>query len=162
MTKNRILIIVGLVLLVAAIGAAIWWRMSQPNSNGFGGRVTSVESDSFKIKGQYDLPDNPEMITSSSEREVTVKVDSSTKITRELIYLPTSAELELSGGYFDARVARREKASGTLEQMRQDSQQQTVSIAVKANRDIYGKGQFTASEIVYTIAYDPEFFGTAQ
>jgi hypothetical protein len=161
MTKKKILIVL-LIVIVAAAGYAAWWRMNQPKSNGFGGRVTAIESDSIKIMGQYDLPENPELINSSSQREVTVKVDSGTKITREMIYLPTSAELELSDGYFDPRQARREVTTGTLQTMSADAKTQTVSVAVKANRDIYKKGQFTATEITYTIAYDPEFFGEAQ
>jgi hypothetical protein len=161
MSKKKILIIVLALVVVAAIAAA-WWKMSLPKTNGFGGRVTSIESNAFKVKGQYDLPDNPELINSTSEREVTVKVDSNTKITRELIYLPTSAELQLTNGYFDPRQARRETKSASLDTLRQDAKEQVVSVAVKATRDIYRKGQFTASEITYTIAYDPEFFETAQ
>lgn len=161
MSKKKILIIAVVVILVAA-AAVIWWRMSLPKSTGFGGRVTSVESNSFKVIGQYALPDNPELINGSTEREVEVKVDSGTKITRQLIYLPTSAELEASNGYFDPRKARRENTTGTLEDMRTDAKQQTVSVEVKAARDIYKKGQFTATEIIYTIAYDPEFYETAQ
>jgi hypothetical protein len=162
MSKTLKIVIVAVVLIAAAALAAHKLMQPKASTDGFGGVVTAVNDHSVVVKGQYTLPNNPELINSSTERELTIKVDQSTKITRELIYLPTSSELQASGGKFDPRTARREKTVGTLQNMRQDKEQQTVSIDVKADGNIYGKSQFTAKEITYTIAYDPEFFGEAQ
>lgn len=150
--KSRIISIAIIVLLAAGV---FYWASSRERivSKSFVGQIKSATDGKFVLNGFYQIPDDPSKEKVDDRMNVEVLVGSNTKYTKTLLYYPTREDLAASGGMYRPEDLRKEIVSGSVEDLRTG---QVDGFYAHSERNVYGKKQFMASEILYIWTVYPE------
>jgi len=147
----------GLIILGVLVGAGvwIWWSNYRPGINlgskiesyEFAGQIVNINGNNITLKGAFVMA-NQNDLAKNEIREVTVLVSDDTKITKTLLYIPTAAELEKTGGLFYPDKLKKDYQDVNLETLK--SEGASSGLIVKSTTNIYDKSSFSVSEISYT------------
>lgn len=153
--NNKSILIIIIIIIVAIVGYGFFsYRKTKDNFPAnievkeFIGEATKVDDQTLNVKGFYVF-ENKNLNITNDKRVVVVKIDPSTKLTKERIYLPSSKELEKNNGSYDPAELRREKFEGSLEDFK-NSESKPVAVTIRSNQNIYNQFYFLASEVNYT------------
>ncbi len=87
--------------------------------------------------------------------DIQITLAKDVKFIKELVYLPTAAELEKTGGRYRAGDLRREKTSGSTDDLAWLNDSGT-GIIFTAAKNIYGKSTFEVKQLEYIEPVYPE------
>lgn len=144
-------------VIVVAVAAVVlgflmyrYYTIPRAVSSQFNGAVLALNTQKnyFEAQGFFVVPDavRPEEVT--QDKKVKVFVSRETKIIKTLLYLPSSKELEKTGGRFRPDDLRRETVDARLEDL-------VVLVGtgqrvlITASKNVYNKSSFTATKIEY-------------
>jgi len=146
------IIVTAAALLVLA--AAFWfsWLAKQPKSYELAGRIERIEGNSIFLNGVYQVPDRPDLTVPENAKEVEVVVTAATRFVKTVLYLPSAAELEKTGGMYRPDDLRREEVAGAFDDIKNGG---VDGIFAAAGKNVYGKSKFEASEVRYISAVAP-------
>lgn len=148
MENKKFKFILFILVLVLLLGIGWYFYDSrQEKSYEFAGNVQKIEENILFVKGQT-MRNN---VFSPGLKEVEVEITPDTSITRVTFRIPTSEELVTTGGVFKPSELPKEQTVGSLETLTSDIEETVVSIQIVSKRNIFGKTQFKASEIIYTV-----------
>jgi hypothetical protein len=145
-------IIGGLIVVVAIAGAGAWVWWANYNSgpkievHEFAGQIVSINGNKITMNGAFVA--TGQSLPKNETTEVVVSVSDDTKITKTLLYIPTKAELEKTGGLFYPDKLKKDYQDVSLDTLKTDGA--SSGLTVKSAANIYGKNSFSASEISYT------------
>jgi len=152
--------VAGFIVLAAIIGGGIWVGWSyyvnlgpKIESHEFAGQIVNIDGNEITIEGAFVIV-NQDSLSKNETREVVVSVSDDTKITKTLLYIPTKAELEKTGGLFYPDKLKKDYQEVNLETLKSDDTHS--GLIVKSTTNIYGKSSFSASEISYTVPVFPQ------
>lgn len=154
-------------VLVLVVGYFTYQRFSGPKYDirKISGSVIGVEGNAVTVKGVYDFEGTlPEKL--SGERDIILRVDSSTVFKSVKIFMPTKEELIASGkakveadGRYFAKYSPdelpRTEAAGSLEDIT-NLLKEGVRVKVEFLESIYNSRNPTASGVFYTVLVSPK------
>lgn len=147
--RKLVLIIVSAVVLAAIV----WWGVTQlraARAYEFVGNMESVGESSFMVRGQF-VNARTGQVFAGDPLIAEVRVTPETRITRDAFRIPSPAELEATGGRFEPDKLPREQETVDLTALREDSSRTVAGVIVKAKKNIFGKTQFEAKEVIYRV-----------
>lgn len=149
MKRKILLIIVALAVLYGGFWLyGRYYKTSSvtPVAMEFIGRIQKIENGVLYVNGNYAVGEVPIHGLSPVDVQITVAKDA--KFIKELVYLPTAAELEKTGGVYKSQDLKREKTSGTIDDLTK-LQDGNTGIIFTAVKNIYGKTNFEVSQLDY-------------
>jgi hypothetical protein len=137
----------------AVLAGIVWWGVAQlraPRAYEFVGNVEKVGDAFFAIRGQFtDARTGRPFAGDAVLAEA--RVTPETRVVRDSFRIPSPEELKATGGRFEPDKLPREQTVVDLNALREDSSRATAGAVVKAGKNIYGKAQFDAVEVVYRV-----------
>lgn len=156
MDKKFIFGLTALAVLAAAVFFLPGILSEKIEAKEFIGQLIEVKSNSIIIEGAYNISsfqDSDQNNFQPELKKVEVLVDSKTKFSKTLLYLPSAQDLEKTGGKYDPSGLKRGSAEGSLEDLK--IMEGGVSITAKSESNVYNRSRFFASEIQYIEAIYP-------
>lgn len=134
--------------------AIVWWGVTQlrtARAYEFVGNVESAGEFSFAVRGQF-VNSRTGRVFAGDLLLAEVRVTPETRIVRDTFRIPSPAELEATGGRFEPDKLPREQETVDLAALREDSSRTAAGVTVKAKKNIFGKTQFEAKEVIYRVS----------
>ncbi|OGI76409.1 hypothetical protein A3C67_00950 [Candidatus Nomurabacteria bacterium RIFCSPHIGHO2_02_FULL_42_19] len=143
-----------LALVILAIGVA-WLLKQGPESFAVMANVRSVENGQILADAVYILSTTEKPEENKTLKSVKIFISPKTKIIRSGFVIPASAYTHGIAGRGEAFYPEklpRQNSEATPEDMKHDSEDTGgISITAKSEKNIYGKTEFTANEIIYNV-----------
>lgn len=144
---NREKIITVVLLVIILIGFGYWFSTRERlKSREFVGVIVSTLDNKVTLNGFYRVPDQPGKEMVDQKIDVRIVVGPKTKLVKTLLYYPTAAELEKTGGAYNPADLKKEIVEGTIEDLKSGK---VDGFSALSEKNVYGKGEFEASEIQY-------------
>jgi hypothetical protein len=158
--RNKALAAIVIVALGLIIAALLYLNKekevaSQYPTKTFGGDLNKFEGNSVFITGKYVYGQGETLPPASDITVVEAQLNSKTQIKRIELIRPTRDELAALGGYYRIEDLKRNESFVSLDQFKNDTENFGVLIKVNSNRDIYGKTQFKAVNLEYSLFANP-------
>lgn len=150
--KKLFFAILATVVIIAA--AAVWGYLGkgQVKAYEFAGRIEKIEGNVIFTKGVYQNEENPKGIElAEAEKQIVVSQD--TELVKITQIMPTVAELEASGGFYEPEKLKSEQSAGSMDDLNAGL---TDGVFAKSSKNIYNKSKFTATEITYYVREYPQ------
>ena len=141
--NKKIFLTITIFLLVAVL-VFLWWSRNRIEAREFAGTVSRVEGDKIFVDGVYLVAERPDLSNPDKRKMVAVLVGVQTRVIKEKLFLPTTEEVEKTGGRYDPVKLKRESVVSSIGELGEG-----VSITAKASANVFGRPSFTASEITY-------------
>lgn len=143
---QRFLVLI--VVIAVAASAFVFWDYYDKNrifANKFVGQIKEVQDNILILEGSYVAEGHLEL--NSELRRVKAVVGPETKLVKVSVYMPTKEELELNKGKFYPNLLQREEGEGFLEDLKDGTVNQPVTI--KNSFNIYKRKGFIIGRLEY-------------
>ena len=161
---NKKYIISGLIVIIFVVVVAGYFGYRKYNSNPrfvsheFAALVQSVDNNRIQAQGNFVLLDQPGQSVPSEQKNVDVVIllDRHTKFNKNSIHLPTPAQADKDGGWFNLSNLPHEVSEVSIGDFQADLKKNGGAITVHADKNIYQAKSFTAAEIDYNLSVFPD------
>jgi hypothetical protein len=153
---KKALFALAIILIVAGVFAYSKYRTQEtkqePVSREMTGLLKEVNDRQVVIEGDLVYEQNAPPLGEMKTLEFTVPSD--LKITKAIIHLPTSEELEKTNGSFNGATLKRDFMEGSLEDMKASlgSTRYGINIFAKFEENIYNRQSRVVTELKYEVA----------
>ncbi len=151
--KSVLFVLVVLALAVAGFFASKFLFMERGESKEFIGQVKKVEGNVIWAHGRFINRDNPELASKALGKDVEITVSTETIVVKILMYMPTSEELEKTGGRWNPADLRQEETTGMITDLTDNKE--GITIRVLSDKNIFNKSKFTPTRIEYIEQVEP-------
>ena len=149
---NKTNFVIVLIILAASFFIQKFWLGSDIKAYEFTGSIQKIDGQTIYMRGNYNVPDHPELRNESQAFDAKVEVKSGTKFVRITIYRPADLGEQLKAGkVVDPGELKREVKPGSLEDLVSGRVEGAV---VETNNSIYNKRSFVAQSITYYYPVD--------
>src|SRR3989338_6305910 len=142
-----------LTLVILAIGVA-WLLKQGPESFEVLANVKSVGNGQIIADAVYILSTTEKPEENKNLKEIKILISPETKIIKSGFVIPASVYTKgkaNTGEPFYPEKLPRQNSEVTLDDLKRDAETYPVSITAKSEKNIYGKTEFTATEVVYNM-----------
>ncbi|MDO8496584.1 MAG: hypothetical protein Q7S43_04035, partial [bacterium] len=128
--------------------------MERGESKEFIGQVKKVEGNVIWAHGRFINRDKPELAAKALGKDVEITVLPETTIVKILMYMPTSEELEKTGGRWNPADLKQEEVPGMITELTYNKE--NLTIRVLSDKNIFNKSKFTPTRIEYIEQVEPD------
>lgn len=143
--NKKILIAVLAVIILSALAYKFFF-IETFESKEFIGSVKKIEGDYVYAFGVFTVIDHPEFYDPKERMNVRIEITPKTEIVKNLIHMPSRAELQASKGRWNPADLRTEFVAGSLEDIKNA---QGMPVKITTSKNIFKKPEFTAQKIEY-------------
>ena len=151
--KSVLFLLVVVALAVAGFFASKFLFGEHGESKEFIGQVKKVEGNVIWAHGRFINRDNPELANEGVGKDVEITVSPETMIVKILMYMPTSEELEKTGGRWNPADLKQEETTGMIIDL--TDKKEGLTIRALSDKNIFNKSKFIPTRIEYIEQVEP-------